>query len=86
MAVEPSAPETVTPAQNGANWKMNAYLVGAVIGILLGLLSAYLYVRATEENGKQTGAPGRIKTGDAMKLTLSIITLVRQIAELGGKA
>jgi hypothetical protein len=85
MAMEETpTKETVTPAAPGANWKTRAYLIGAAIGLLLGLLSAYLYVRASEEDINQSGAK-KVKTGDAMKLTLSVLGLVRQIAELGSK-
>ncbi|GAB4572098.1 MAG: hypothetical protein Kow0077_10610 [Anaerolineae bacterium] len=73
----------VKPAGELLGWKTRTYLIGAVLGLLLGLLSAYLFVRAAEESSG--GQPKKIKTGDAMKMTLSILTLVRQIAEIGSK-
>jgi NhaP-type Na+/H+ or K+/H+ antiporter len=85
MANEKNARESVTPASSGVNWRTKAYLIGVILGLLLGLLSAYLYVRAAQENAK-SDKPRKVKTGDAMKLTLAILALVRQIAELGGKS
>ncbi len=85
MESRPDAPAAVTPAPRALDWKTQSYLLGIIGGLLLGVLAAYLYVRATEENTKG-GSPKGIKTGDAMKLTLSILTLVRQIAEIGGKS
>ncbi|MBN1966882.1 MAG: hypothetical protein JW910_19675 [Anaerolineae bacterium] len=84
MAVEPKAPSAVAPAAPDETWKRQAYLIGAAIGLVLGLLSAYLFVRAAGETTDQS-KPYRVGTGDAMRLTLAVLGLVRQIAELGGK-
>ena len=84
MAVKPSDPQAVAPASGGMNWKTKSYLIGAIGGLLLGLVSAYLYARATEENMK-SDHPDKVKTTDLMKLTLALLALVRQIAELGGR-
>jgi NhaP-type Na+/H+ or K+/H+ antiporter len=78
-----STPAQATPAASGLNWKTKSYVIGVLLGIVLGLLSAYLYVRSTEENRGTN--PGKIKTGDAMKLVLALLALVRQIADLGNK-
>jgi len=80
-----SSNERVTPAAGGLNWKASAYLIGALIGLLLGLLTAYLYVRASSEGDISKGPP-KIKTGDAMKVSLALLTLIRQITEIGGKS
>ncbi len=84
MAIDPTSPPGVAPASPGANWKTRAYLIGIILGLGLGLLSAYLFVRAAEENSSGK-TPQKIGTGDAMKLTLSLLNLIRQIAELGAK-
>lgn len=76
--------EQVTPATGGLSWKASAYLIGALIGLFLGLLTAYLYVRASEESASK--GPTKIKTGDAMKLSLALLTLIRQITEIGSKS
>ncbi len=76
--------ERVTPAARGLSWQASAYLIGALIGLLLGLLTAYLYVRASQESASK--GPTKIKTGDAMKVSLALLTLIRQITEIGSKS
>ena len=75
--------EAIRPAASGLSWKTRTYVIGAALGLLLGLLSAYLFVRASQENMKDE--PKNIKTMDLMKMTLSVLALVRQIAEMGSK-
>ena len=83
MAIETGAAKPAA-GTGSANWKTQVYLIGAVFGLVLGLLSAYLYVRAAEENNQAHSKP-KLRTGDAMKLTLGVLGLVRQIADLGNK-
>ncbi len=85
MGIDTKAREAVAPASGGINWRTRAYFIGAILGLLLGLLSAYLYIRASEEHRGNNSAQ-KVKTSDAMKLALAILALVRQIAELGGKS
>jgi high-affinity Fe2+/Pb2+ permease len=65
---------------NGDNWKTKVLVLGAVVGALLGLGSAYLLVRTAEESG---GRPPEVGTGDAIKMLIAVIGLVRGIASLG---
>jgi len=85
MAVKPAGTQAVAPAAAGMSWKTQTYLIGAAVGLLLGLLSAYLFVRASQENAKFDQMPQKVKTGDMMKLTLSVLALVRQITEMGNR-
>lgn len=78
-----SVKEAVNPAKGGMNWRTRTYIMGALLGLLLGVLSAYLFVRASEED--LNDAPKKIRTGDMMKMSLAVAALVRQIAEMGGK-
>jgi gas vesicle protein len=64
-----------------ANWKMRAYLAGGLIGLIVGLVAAYFYARVSEEN--EAEKPSRIKTMDALKLAVSLLSVVRQITDLG---
>jgi len=56
------------------------YVVGGVLGLALGLLSAYLYLRAADEHEKE---PKQVKTMDAIKVAVALTALVRQITDLG---
>lgn len=84
MSVETRVPEAVAPSSPALSWQTQAFITGGLAGLLLGVLSAFLYVRASEENAR-SGQPNRVKTGDAMRLTLAVLTLVRQISELGNR-
>lgn len=65
------------------NWQSRVYLVGGLAGIIVGLLAAYFYVRATEESGS---GPVRIKSMDALSLAVALLALIRQITDLGAKS
>jgi hypothetical protein len=68
----------------GQDWKPITYIVGAVAGLALGISAAHLYARTAEENGED-GKPGKIDTGDAFKIGMAVVTLVRQISSLAAK-
>jgi len=62
------------------DWKKRSYLTGALAGVTFGLLSAYLYTRAAEEEGD---GPNPMSTMQLIGLILSALSLIRQIAESG---
>lgn len=73
-------------AQNSSNdtnenWKTRTYLMGTLAGAAFGLISAYLFARAAEEN--EGGKPESISTGTLLSLVLAVMGLLRQIAESG---
>lgn len=63
------------------DWKPQVYVAGGLFGLLVGLMAAYFYARASEESTPDK--PSRIKTMDALKLGVSMLALVRQITDLG---
>lgn len=71
-----------TPASPEVNWKTRTYAMGAIVGALMGFISAYMFARAAEENSED-GKPQRIPTGTVLGLLLSAMSLMRQIAESG---
>lgn len=72
----------LTAKSNNA-WKLRVYLFGGLVGLAVGFLAAYFYARVSEENG--FAQPNRIKTMDALKLAVALLSVVRQITDLGAK-
>ena len=59
-------------------------VAGAALGALIGMISSYLYTRAADEAGNaEAGGRGTVSTGQTLGVLLAILSLVRQIAELG---
>ena len=66
------------------NWKRSTYMLGAALGTVLGLLSAYFYARAADEDATRSGSkPRSIPTKQVLSLSLAVLGLIRQIAEMG---
>lgn len=70
----------MTESQN--NWKTKYIAGGAILGALVGLMTAYLLARAAEEKG---GGPPQISTGEAIKIVIGLISTMRGIAAIGDK-
>jgi hypothetical protein len=69
---------------NESNWKTRTYATGASVGLVLGMLAAYLFARAAEEEADRNGGkPEKIGTMQLISIGLATLTLIRQIAELG---
>lgn len=64
-------------------WKNQIYAAGLISGSIFGLLSAYMYARASEEDVSRLGHRQRISTGELLGLGLALLAVVRQITELG---
>jgi hypothetical protein len=56
------------------------YIFGAIGGVIAGLLSAYFYKRAAEENPLQRE---KVSTMQMLSVATSLIGMLRLIAELG---
>ncbi len=67
---------------NEKNWKTTVYLAGGAVGLVTGLVAAHLYARTAEENRLPNGTPERIEPGEAFRLGLATLALVRQISDL----
>lgn len=63
-----------------SNWKTQFLVIGAAVGAVVGLGTAYLLTRTAEENAS---GPPQITTTDALKAGVSVIGVVRGIAALG---
>lgn len=65
------------------DWKTRVMIAGAILGALIGLGAALLYIREAEESG--ASAPPQVGTGDAVRVGLSVMGLIRQVASLASK-
>jgi hypothetical protein len=75
---------TNTNEQGLAPWKRNAYLAGGILGLVAGALSAHLFVRTAQENSSDPDSPPEsVTTLQMIAIGVAVLTLIRQIAELG---
>ncbi len=72
----------MSQVESTENWKMKILLIGTALGAVVGLGTAYLLARTAEENHD---GPPKIKTGDALKIGVNIIGVIRGIASLAGR-
>lgn len=77
--VEPMTQTELTEASDD-NWKMKSYIIGGMVGATVGFVTAVLLVRSSD---KHHAGPPDIEVGEVLKLSISIIGLVRGIAALG---
>lgn len=70
--------------QQNNNWKRTTYFNGTLVGALIGLVGAYLYARAAEEDvDRNGGQPIKLQTGQLLSIMLAVMAVIRQIAESG---
>lgn len=60
------------------NYQTKVLLGGAMIGALVGLAGAFLLIKNTERKGTELN----VSAGEGVKLSLIIMALLRQVAEL----
>lgn len=66
-------------------WKAKTYIIGSIIGAGMGFLSAYLFAKEAEDVAEDKDEGPDIPPTALLGLVLSIVTLIRQIAETGRK-
>lgn len=81
--VKKTVNKAIEPVQN-AGWQPRVYVIGTVVGLALGLLTSYFYVRAVEEKGQDV-APETPSAGDTIRLGVSLLSIVRTITEWGAR-
>lgn len=69
--------------QNELPSRQQTLLLGGLLGAVFGLLAAYFYSRANEEEARSSGQVKRASTGEMLGLGLAALGIVRQIAEMG---
>ncbi len=72
-----------TNLQSGTENKAQTYALGAMVGALLGMVAAYLYARAAEEERLGGGDVRPLQVGQIITIGLAVLGIVRQITEMG---
>jgi hypothetical protein len=67
--------------QTKENWKVMTFVVGAVIGLVSGLIAAYVIIQRAEEEESHP----RLSAGDGVKVGLGVLTVLRTISDLAVK-
>jgi len=62
------------------NWKPFAYIVCGTIGLLTGVAAAYILIKNQKDAPEQKAM---ISSKDGLKIGVGLISLLRQVAELG---
>ena len=61
------------------NWKSRVLVVGGLVGAILGVGAGYLFIQVSEESG----GPKKVSMGQAFKLAIAALGVVRQASLLG---
>jgi hypothetical protein len=60
-------------------WKTKALVIGVLLGAFVGLGGAYLLVK----NAERKGGKIEVTAGEGVRLSLLVMGVLRQVAELG---
>jgi hypothetical protein len=60
------------------NWKTMTFVIGAVVGLVCGLITAYVIIQRAEEEESHP----RLSAGDGVKVGIGVLGVLRTIAEL----
>ncbi len=63
------------------NSRNKTLIIGGLVGSVLGILAAWLYAQAARE--EKTTLPQPVPPGKMVKLGLSVMEVLRQVAALG---
>jgi hypothetical protein len=63
------------------NWKMITLIIGAVVGVISGLVAAYIFIQRAEEEQSRP----RLSAGEGVRVGLGVLTVLRSVAELATK-
>lgn len=66
------------------DWKTKIMIAGGVLGALVGVGAAMIYIREVEES--VAGEPPRVAPGEAVRLGMTLMDIMRQVASIGAKS
>ena len=63
------------------NWKTITFVIGAGVGLVCGLIAAYVIIQRAEEEESHP----RLSAGDGVKVGIGVLGVLRTISELAVK-
>ncbi len=67
--------------QQKENWKTMTFIIGALVGLVSGLIAAYVIIQRAEEDQSHP----RLSAGDGVKVGIGVLGVLRTISELAVK-
>jgi hypothetical protein len=61
------------------DWKVKTLVIGGVVGLLTGLLAAYLLIQRAEQ---EAGQP-RLTAGEGVKVGVGVLGVLKTISDMG---
>jgi len=68
--------------QSTSDWKSKFLIVGALVGLISGLLAAFFLIQRAEQKQIQP----KINAGDGVKVGLGVLGVLKLISDLGDKS
>ena len=64
--------------QSTDNWKTTTLIIGGVIGLISGIIAAYMLIQRAEDEESRP----RISAGEGVKVGLGVLGLLRLVSDL----
>ena len=61
------------------NWKVKTLVIGGVVGLLTGLLGAYLLIQRAEQESRQP----RLSAGEGVRVGVGVLGVLKMISDMG---
>ena len=66
---------------NDSSWKNKILIVGALLGAVTGIGTAYLLIQKAEKEGE----PLSFSSGQGIKLGMAVLAMLRQVLQMGAE-
>ncbi len=71
----------LSPTTTKTAYRARVLMIGGAVGTVLGIISAIMYLRAYDEVHQEEGAPAAPEAGDAVKLGVALLGIIRTITD-----
>ncbi len=79
-----SQDNNIIPVASRGEFRARVLLMGGILGTVLGVVSAILYLRAAEETHGED-LPATPRPRDALRLGIALLAIIRSITDWGRK-